>query len=407
MSRAAFRTPSIRIVALVALAALLASCSRGGGSFPLPATASNDAAAQRYATMAAGGYELLYSFKDGTDGGYPYAGLTSFDGELYGTTYGGGGGDDWGTVFKISTSGQEHVLYRFQAGNDGAHPYDGLLPLDGELYGTTEQGGTSGAGTVFKVSASGAERVIYSFKAGSDGQYPYGRLIALDGELYGTTYGGGGGYGWGVVFKVSTSGEEHVLYRFKANNDGAHPYAGLIVVNGELYGTTEQGGTSGSGTVFKIDTAGQEHVVYSFKGGSDGQYPYARLTLLSGNLYGTTYQGGVSSGWGTVFRVSLAGEEHVLYRFKANDDGAHPQFGSLIAIGSTLYGTTYQGGSSGSGTVFSVGTAAGVERVIYSFKGGTDGQYPYDGLLNVNGTLFGTTYQGGAGGFGTVFKLLP
>ncbi|MGC1380918.1 MAG: choice-of-anchor tandem repeat GloVer-containing protein [Candidatus Baltobacteraceae bacterium] len=356
--------------------------------------------------MLGNGYKLLYSFKNGSDGAYPYAGLTALNGTLYGATYGGGTSLGWGTIFKVSDSGIERVLYRFKANNDGAHPYAGLTVLGGTLYGTTYQGGSGGSGTVFKISPAGVEHVIYAFKGGSDGQYPFGRLAALNGQLYGTTYQGGASLGWGTVFRVSPSGQEHVLYRFQAGNDGAHPYAGLAVYNGALYGTTYQGGTTGSGTVFKVGPAGAERVIYSFKGGSDGQYPFARLVFVNGAFYSTTYQGGVSTGWGTVFKVTPSGEEHVVYRFKAGNDGAHPQYAGLIALNGALYGTTYQGGASGAGTVYRVSTT-GVEHVIYSFKGGSDGVYPYDGVIAVNGTLYGTTYQGGDSNAGTIFKLSP
>jgi uncharacterized repeat protein (TIGR03803 family) len=194
-----------------------------------------------------------------------------------------------------------------------------------------------------------------------------------------------------------------VLYRFKAGKDGAHPYAGLTAVKGMLYGTTYQGGTKGSGTVFGVTTSGDEKVIYSFKGGSDGQYPYAPLLDLNGALYGTTYQGGVSPGWGVIFKVSTSGKEVVLYRFRASSDGAHPYFAGLIVQNGSLYGTTYQGGAKGAGTIFEESPGGGVDRVIYSFKAGTDGQYPYAGLIQLNGTLFGTTEAGGASGAGTVF----
>lgn len=392
----------MRGLASVLFGALLVNCSHGALS-PVPATLGSDAEPQSQ-PPAGTTYRELYAFKSGDDGGFPYAGLTSLGGELYGTTYGGGGGNDWGTVFKLDTSGRERVLYRFKAGNDGAHPYARLTVLDGDLYGTTYQGGTKGSGTVFKVGTDGDEHVVYSFKGGDDGQYPYGRLVAVGGDLYGTTYQGGVSSGWGVVFKVSPSGSEHVLYRFEANSDGAHPYAGLTNVGGTLYGTTYQGGASGSGTVFKIDTSGTEHVIYSFKGGKDGQYPYAPLLYFKGKLYGTTYQGGVSPGWGVVYEVTTAGEESVLYRFKAGKDGAHPQFAGVIALNGDFYGTTYQGGTSGAGTVFKV-SASGTEEVLYSFKGGDDGQYPYDGLTDMDGTLYGTTNLGGADNAGTVFKI--
>jgi uncharacterized repeat protein (TIGR03803 family) len=366
--------------------------------------------AQQEQPLAGNGYQQIYSFKSGADGANPISGLTELNGAFYGTTYGGGSSYGWGTVFKVLPGGAEHVIYKFKANNDGAHPYAGLTGVNGTLYGTTYQGGTGGAGTVFKVSTTGVEKVLYSFKGNDDGQYPYGRLVTDGGQLYGTTYTGGGGYGWGVVFRVSLSGEEHVLYRFKANDDGthdgAHPYSGLIVLSGTLYGTTEQGGAKGAGTVYKVTTAGSEHVVYSFKGGADGQFPYAKLLVDKGALYGTTYQGGIYPGWGIVFKVTPAGAETILHKFKANADGAHPQYAGLVNLNGTLYGTTYQGGSPGSGTVYSV-TLGGSERVVYAFKGGSDGAQPYDGLVDSSGTLYGTTYEGGADNAGTVFKLKP
>lgn len=384
----------------VALAsAVLASCARGSVA-PLPL-------AQLVQPLAGFSYRLIYSFTGAGDGGYPYASLTPLDGELYGTTYGGGESQGWGTVFKIGPAGEQSAIYKFKAGNDGAHPWGGLVALNGTLYGLTYQGGTAGYGTVYKISPTGEEHVLYSFEDGTDGGYPYGNLVALNGALYGTTYGGGNPTGWGVVFKVSTTGSEHVLHKFAAGDDGAHPTAGPIVYNGVLYGTTSQGGgPKGSGCVYKITPAGEEHVIYGFKGGTDGQYPYGPLVELNGVLFGMTYQGGGAGGWGTVFKLTPDGKESVLHRFKAGSDGAHPYYGGLIAVKQTLYGATYQGGTNGWGTLFSVGTA-GTEHVLYSFKGKPDGGYPYGGLAELNGTLYGTTAQGGKSNAGSVFKFSP
>jgi uncharacterized repeat protein (TIGR03803 family) len=203
------------------------------------------------------------------------------------------------------------------AGSDGAFPEAGLIDVAGTLYGTTYQGGTSGAGTVFKVSTSGKESVLYSFK-GADGADPYAGLIAVNGTLYGTTQQGGSagcesGYGCGTVFELSTSGKERVLHRFKGGTDGADPYAGLIALNGTFYGTTWHGGdssacsyssASGCGTVFEVNTSGNERVLYRFKGGKDGASPQAGLLAVKGVLYGTTGRGGSGCECGTVFRIS-------------------------------------------------------------------------------------------------------
>jgi uncharacterized repeat protein (TIGR03803 family) len=133
------------------------------------------------------------------------------------------------------------VIFSFNCDTDGESPYAGLIALNRILYGTTYRGGTSDYGTVFKVSTSGEERVLYNFKGDTDGAYPYANLSSLKGALYGTTYGGGASGGWGTVFRVSTSGDERVLYSFQAGTDGAHPFAGLVALNGTLYVTTYRG----------------------------------------------------------------------------------------------------------------------------------------------------------------------
>jgi uncharacterized repeat protein (TIGR03803 family) len=290
------------------------------------------------------------------------------------TSFGGANGCYYnlgcGTIFKVSTSGSEKVIYSFQGGTDGSNPEAGLLNVNGTLYGTTRVGGTgpcryivgsvSGCGTIFAVSPSGAEQVLYSFQSGADGAGPFAGLINVSGTLYGTTAGGGAS-GDGTVFKVSTSGVEHVLYAFKGGPDGYSPFTALINVKGTLYGTTEVGGGSGGfGTVFDVSTSGAERVLYSFKSGTDGADPYAALTDVKGRLYGTTSEGGGSGcrastyGCGTIFEVSTSGTEHVLYRFKGGKDGAYPA-ASLLAVGGALYGTAASGGrgaSGGNGTIF-------------------------------------------------------
>jgi len=283
--------------------------------------------------------------------------LTVLNGTLYGTTY-GGGSSSYGTIFKITTAGSESVIYSFKGTPDGEGPHAGLTALNGALYGTTEFGGTTcpdygslGCGTVFKVTSSGIESVLYSFKGTPDGEGPYAGLTELRGSLYGTTVLGG--LGVGTVFAASTSGTENVLYSFKGAPDGAEPFAGLTVLSSTLYGTTPVGGTSGYGTVFAVSTSGTETVPYSFKGGKDGEGPSAPVIAVKGALYGTTDSGGDSEcTCGTVFETNVSGTEHVLYAFKGNPDGANP-FGGLTLLNRKLYGTTDVGGY-GDGTVFSI-----------------------------------------------------
>lgn len=412
----------MRILRLVCFCVLFAGCSTGNvGSPPVPANLSDGASAGDAALSVASlalqpsgaGYKSLYSFKGAPDGANPQAGLTALDGRLYGTTYSGGDGG-YGTVFAVSPWGTERVLYSFKGGTDGAGPRAGLLDVNGDLYGTTylgAAGGTGtliGIGTVFEVSTSGTERVLYGFGAGTQGAFPVGGLIAVRGTLYGTTTENHfppplGPEVRGIVFAVSTSGAERTVYSFESNGtDGSFPTAGLTEVNGTLYGTTQFGpGASGYGTVFAVSTSGTERVLYSFKGGTDGAAPSGSLIHANGALYGTA--GGGASGKGTVFAVSRSGVETVLYSFKGGADGSGPS-GSLIYRNGALYGTTEGGGASGNGTVFQL-SASGTERVLYSFKGGADGSDPTGSLIDLNGVLYGTTSSGGANGNGTVFAL--
>ncbi len=391
---------------------VLVGCSQHGTSSPLPAAPQSLAVgSSRWPDTsfdrrprAGVGFKSLYSFAGAPDGANPLAVLVAVNGTLYSTTY-EGGKSGLGTVFKVSASGTERVLHSFTGvAPNGANPSAGLVAVNGALYGTTSLGGKSGDGTVFKVSTSGKQHVLYSFAGAPDGANPYAALVAVNGTLYGTTYEGGKS-GNGSVFTVSTSGTERVLYSFKGAQDGANPAAGLTLVNGTLYGTTYRGGTSGNGTVFKVSVSGTEHVIYSFKGAPDGANPYAGLAALNGTLYGTTYEGG-KSGNGSVFKVSTSGTERALYSFKGASDGANPYAG-LIALNGTLYGATFYGGNSGNGTIFKVSTT-GTERVLYRFTGvAPDGANPYASLVSVNGTLYGTTHQGGKSGNGIVFKLTP
>jgi len=351
--------------------------------------------------------KVLYSFKAGTDGADPQAGLaTGTGGVLYGTTTGGGDSDNQGVVFQLTppaagkTAWVEKVLYRFAGGSDGAQPYAGLVAdASGALYGTTTTGGggtcpanpgASGCGTVFKLTppAKGqtawAEQVLYVFKGGTlDGFNPQAGLIADSaGDLYGTTtYGGGSGcstFGCGVAFKLSppatgkTQWTETVIYRFRILNNGQHPKAGLLTgPAGSLYGAASAGGYKGNGVVFQLTppTSGKgiwtEIPLYRFQGGDDGGGPFGGLIKDSvGTLYGTTVGGGnactVRNGCGTAFKlVPPAGQsqwtETVLYRFTNGTDGGVPFAGLTANAGGVLFGTTPDGGSGkGAGTVFSL-----------------------------------------------------
>jgi uncharacterized repeat protein (TIGR03803 family) len=251
-------------------------------------------------------------------------------------------------------------LYSFR-GKTGRVPYAGLTAVNGMLYGTTSQGGGKGRGAVFQITPAGTLTLLHAFAGGADGAVPRARLTNVGGKLYGTTSTGGEAND-GTVFDVTTSGKERVLYSFKGTpNDGANPAAGLIDVNGTLYGTTSLGGHAcygyGScGTVFKVTTAGLETVLHTFAGGSDGALPYASLADVNGALYGTTTAGGrgcyYGAGCGIVFKITPSGTESVV-AFFGNGAGTTP-YAHVTAMGGTLYGTTSRGGALNVGTVFAL-----------------------------------------------------
>jgi uncharacterized repeat protein (TIGR03803 family) len=325
------------------------------------------------------------------------------DGNFYGTTgsifapsFSGGGAYKRGTLFKVTPAGVETVLYSFGASGaaDGTNPISTLIQdADGNFYGTTDSGGAYNQGTVFKISPAGVETWVYSFSGngpavgapGQDGSTPYAGLIqGSDGNFYGTT-NVGGAYGYGTVFKITPAGVETVLYSFTAGNlcvnyvcrrDGGQPWAPLVKGNdGNFYGTTFS-----PSTVFKITPAGDETVLYSFTGSllggaasADGAGPAAGLTLgTDGNFYGTTFAGGAYAS-GTVFKISPAGAESILHAFS----------GGYVTYGIGVHGTS--GGVQGS----------------------WDAATPSYGALvqGSDGIFYGTTRSGGAYNSGAIFKI--
>jgi uncharacterized repeat protein (TIGR03803 family) len=338
-----------------------------------------------------------------------------------------------------ATNWREKVLLNFN-GTDGDKPIASLIfDAAGNLYGTTNEGGTHGYGTVFEltpiVGGGWTETVLYNFCSQTnctDGEFPPASLIFdAAGNLYGTT-NEGGTHGGGTVFEltpiVGGGWTETVLYNFCSQTnctDGEFPLAGLIFdAAGDLYGTTWEGGAYGVGTVFELTpTAGggwTEQVLHSFNGG-DGSYPYLGGLIFdaAGNLYGTTLWGGAYPSVGTVFELTpTAGggwTEQVLHSFNGAD-GFNPEDSLVFDAAGNLYGTTYEGGGYGYGTVFELTPTAGggwTEQVLHSFdNNGTDGFYPEASLIfDAAGNLYGTTQAGGTstcdGGCGTVFELRP
>lgn len=322
-----------------------------------------------FTLSSAGRLNAIYSFKGAPDGSFPFAPLTNVNGTLYGTTQKGGGSacasssatPGCGVVFKVTPSGQETVLHSFAGGSDGSYPaWTPLIYVKGALYGVTEMGGPSNSGTVFKITPSGKETVLYAFTGSTYDSTPTG-ITYTNGAFYGPAnpdcfYGSCQGF----IYKLTMSGKESVLYKFKGSPDGAHPLGALATIGGDLYGTTSGGGMSGCGstgcgTVFQLTLTGKERVLYSFDAGKDpGVTPYSGVIALHGALYGTACCGG-----GSVFKVTTSGDESVLHAFKGYDKDGTAPYGSLISKDNLLYGTTGFGGKTkqfkyGYGTIFSL-----------------------------------------------------
>jgi uncharacterized repeat protein (TIGR03803 family) len=303
-----------------------------------------------------GAEPVLHSFS-GSDGSIPKGGLIrDQSGVLYGTTQ-EGGAFGFGSVFALNRTGSLTTLYSFAGGSsDGAAHFGGaVLDSSGNIYGTTGSGGLFGLGTVWTVSPSGTESVLYSF-SGPDGSSPaYGSLL-LDksGNLYGVTAWGGAS-NYGVIFRITTGGSFTVLHNF-TGADGSLAYGTPVEdASGNLYGTAAQGGNYGAGTVWKLTPSGVLTVLYHLgaAGTADGSYPLGGLARDSkGTLYGVTYYGG-AYGQGTVFKVK-GRTFTLLHSFNCPLDGCYP-VGALIEDKSgNLFGTGNVGGAYGSGTIWKV-----------------------------------------------------
>jgi len=384
-------------------------------------------AATLFTTLAAGPRALaqtetvLYSFcslQNCVDGQFPGGNLImDAAGNLYGTTQDGGWNGE-GAAFRVSPDGKERVLHSFGAStSDGYFPSPGLvLDKKGNFYGTTKLGGTNGAtfggyGTVFKLDSAGTETILYNFGASTaDGVYPQAGLVAdTKGNLYGTTIVGGEN-GYGVVFKLTPTGAETILYNFPNYGDDRFQPDQTLTLDkkGNLYGATNYGGLYDKGLAFEVSAAGVYTTLYNFGAfDTDAALPACTLTLDSeGNLYGTTALGG-SDGGGTVFKLSHSPSgswtETILYNFSATI-ASDPAGGVSLDSEGNLYGTTDGGGSDALGTVFEL-SATGTMTTLLNFDR-TNGANPVGGLLlDSAGNVYGTTIGGGAVNGGAVYEI--
>jgi uncharacterized repeat protein (TIGR03803 family) len=323
----------------------------------------------------AGVESVMHSFDPSTgDGGEPSGLILGSDGNLYGTAD-GGGANDAGTVFKITPDGTKSVLYSFKGYPSDSAPFDSSLfqASDGNFYGTTEFGGPDNKGTVFKVSPSGIETVLYSF--GSVANDPAGGFSPLvesdDGNFYGVS-GFGGASNHGAVFKITPEGILTLVHSFSGGpNDGGDPYgSGLLKgSDGNFYGVTSNGGPSDSGIVYKLTPAGDETIIYAFVSSADtGSHPTGALVEDGdGNLYGGTQDGGyprtvygnqgasLTGQSGTIFEITAAGNAVQLSNFGPTDaDGTNPSGPPILGQDGNLYGVTTNGGANGGGVFYKI-----------------------------------------------------
>ncbi len=346
----------------------------------------------------------LYSFTGGMDGGNPNGLMQETNGNFYGTTQ-DGGSNNMGTVFQMTPAGTVTTLDWFNdVGGEGFMPAAALVQgPDGELYGTTQGGGPRGWGTAFKTTTNGTLTLLIDFSISTNGSGPSAAMIqGADGALYGTTsYGGANDDG--TAFRMTTNGTITTLAVFNFS-DGAEPTKLIQTANGSFYGTTFDGGINGNGTVFQITSNGTLTSLASFNYTNGGSLPYDGLVQTpDGNFLGTTYEGG-AYGCGTVFQVSPAGAVTTVYSFTGGSDGGHPAASVIEGSDGNFYGTTAYGGTYDDGTVFRLAPDGALVSLV-QFDG-WDGANPEAALTpGADGNLYGTTENGGADGAGVIFRV--
>ncbi len=373
-------------------------------------------------------FKTVLSFPGGTEGAEPpSASIMVSLGNIFGATSQGGNTAcssplGCGLIYQLTPGGSETVLYSFGGAsmNDGASPnVPAINPITHQIEGTTSGGGTNtaacpnGCGTAYAIDSDGQETILHVFAGSPDANLPAGTSVFdTAGNLYGVSfYGGGlnGDTGHGTVFTIKSTGQESLLYRFKAPPDGTNPNGALVRdAAGNLYGTTTYGGSGscnngflpGCGTVFKIDASGTETVLHSFTGGSDSQFPTALVQDASGNLFGAAN----NNGKGVIFKLDASGNFSVIY-----SGSLAAGINNLVLRPSGGFFVTLISGSSfcPSGCVAELQpNGSGYKPVLLKAFDGIDGNDP-DSLVLTKGALYGTTYQGGNSNLGTVFEITP
>jgi uncharacterized repeat protein (TIGR03803 family) len=337
-------------------------------------------------------YTDLYNL-DGTHGAtpaFPQILAQGRDGNLYGTTL-DGGPRGLGVVFRVTAGGFPRVLHDFE-GFDGAYPYSGLtLGTDGNLYGATAMGGSNHSGTIFKITPTGSLSTLYAFTGGTDGASPYTPPVeGIDGNFYGTT-------GAGTAYKITPSGGFTLL----GSVPGGASYGPLLqAADGAFYSTTVNGGSLGYGTVFRMTTGGTVKTIYNFDI-THGSAPFAPLIQPSdGNFYGTASTGG-ATGFGVLFKLTPAGAITILHNF----DTIYAPFAGLVqATDDNFYDAVSADGKAGVyGTIFKF-TTDGTYSALYDFAAAGGSLPRSTPMQHTNGIIYGLTEEGGTDNLGVAYS---
>jgi uncharacterized repeat protein (TIGR03803 family) len=283
---------------------------------------------------------------------------------------------------------------------------------DGRIFSTTQVGGAHNTGAGYAITTSGVVTVLHSFDPYPAPTAPWsGLALGLDGNYYGTT-SSGGAHAVGTVFKLTDAGVYTTLWDFTGSADQGTPEAPLVLgADGNLYGTTDGVYSGQYGTAFKITPKGALTTIHVFNF-TDGAVPYVLILGLDGNFYGTTRLGGAHN-LGVIFKMTKAGKVTVLHHFAgtAGTDGQLPIGGIAQGNDGTIYGTTYQGGTKNAGTVYKISPSGNGYVVLHNFDRSidiNDGALPLGDMnLGTDGNVYGTTGNGGKQNDGALFRITP
>jgi uncharacterized repeat protein (TIGR03803 family) len=337
-------------------------------------------------------FNIVHTFT-GIDGKHACGGLYVSDSELYGMTPECNNGG--GTYFKFNTQDNTFSLLHTFTNKEGVEtPAGSLTQIGTSMFGTAEAGGKNHLGSLFKMGIEGESvTILHTFNDFSEGVNPLGNLTLGGSTLYGTAVAGGAG-DYGIIFKIDTDGSGFdVLHSFPCGNVGIYPDPVLILDGTTLYGTTQGGDPyGGQGVLFKINTDGSGFSVLHTVNGNGTNLLMKGSTIYAGSD-------------GVLFEIGTDGNGYKVLHMFTGSDGQWPH-GDLVLIGSTLYGTTFYGGSSNKGTVFSIDTDGSNFNVLHSFEGGiNDGDGPWGGLSLVDSTLYGMTVYGGSANDGVLYSI--